>query len=207
MEAIVPNANEKSILRDLAIYDYSDRLLGGPIAEKGSYPGGSARPAQDPASGSQSSANPDPGPPTPHPVIDVGSSWVLLRKKGSWGGPAGGVERTRSTGSCALAGDRPVRAVGTPGCRSSDARAFQPPPDPRHLRWVPPPSSAPARRVSSSAAARTDSADTVSNTPRGSLARSFAAWLPLSDRFSPGQLCRRQDGQGGRRYQSTGKCP
>ena len=35
------------------------------------------------------------------------------------------------------------------------------------------------RRVSSSAAARTDSADTVSNTPRGSLARSFAAWLPL----------------------------
>jgi hypothetical protein len=39
--------------------------------------------------------------------------------------------------------------------------------------------SAPARRASSSAAARTDSADTVSNTPRGSLARSFAAWLPL----------------------------
>jgi hypothetical protein len=36
--------------------------LGEPIAEKGSYPGGSARPAQDPASGSQSSANPDPGP-------------------------------------------------------------------------------------------------------------------------------------------------
>ena len=142
--------------------------LGGPIAEKGSYPGGSARPAQDPASGSQSSANPDPGPPTPHPVIDVGSSWVLLRKKGSWGGPAGGVERTRSTGSCALAGDRPVRAVGTPGCRSSDAA---------------PPAlgatthrSAPARRASSSAAARTDSADTVSNTPRSSLARSFAAW-------------------------------
>jgi hypothetical protein len=28
MEAIRPNANEKSILRDLAIYDYSDRLLG-----------------------------------------------------------------------------------------------------------------------------------------------------------------------------------
>jgi hypothetical protein len=48
--------------------------------------------------------------------------------------------------------------------------------------------------------ARTDSADTVSSTPRGSLARSLI-------RFSPGQLCRRQDGQGGRRYQSTGKCP
>jgi hypothetical protein len=31
--------------------------LGEPIAEKGSYPGGSARPAQDPASGSQSVSN------------------------------------------------------------------------------------------------------------------------------------------------------
>jgi hypothetical protein len=88
-----------------------------------------------------------------------GSSGVLLRKKGTWGGPAGGVERTRSTG----AGDRPVRAVGTPGFRPSDARAFQPPPDPRHLRWVPPPTAGMPRRVSSSAAARTDSADTVSN--------------------------------------------
>ena len=84
------------------------------------------------------------------------------------GSPAGGVERTRSTGSCALAGDRPVRAVGTPGCRSSDAA----PP----ALGAPTNRSAPARRASSSAAARTDSADTVSNTPHSSLARSFAAW-------------------------------
>ena len=33
MEAIRLNANEKSILRDLAIYDYSDRLLGQVIAD------------------------------------------------------------------------------------------------------------------------------------------------------------------------------
>src|SRR4029077_9745194 len=33
MEAIRPNANEKSILRDLAIYDYSDRLLARDNAE------------------------------------------------------------------------------------------------------------------------------------------------------------------------------
>jgi hypothetical protein len=182
--------------------------LGGPIAEKGSYPGGSARPAQDPASGSQSSANPDPGPPTPHPVIDVGSSWVPLRKKGSWGGPAGGVERTRSTGSCALAGDRPVRAVGTPGCRSSDARAFQPPPDPRHLRWVPPRT---ARRRHAASAPRRPPVPTAQTRSQTRHAARWRARLPpgspSADRFSPGQLCRRQDGHGGRRYQSTGSAP
>jgi hypothetical protein len=40
----------------------------------------------------------------------------------------------------------------------------------------PPLGAGTSRRVSSSAATRTDSADTVSNTPRSSLARSFAAW-------------------------------
>jgi hypothetical protein len=174
--------------------------LGEPIAEKGSYPGGSARPAQDPASGSQSSANPDPGPPTPHPVIDVGSSWVPLRKKGSWGGPAGGVERTRSTGSCALAGDRPVRAVGPPGCRSSDAA-------PPALDATTPT----ARRRHAAPAPRRPPVPTAQTRSQTRHAARWRARLPpgspSADRFSPGQLCRRQDGHGGRRYQSTGSAP
>jgi hypothetical protein len=109
----------------------------------------------------------------------VGSSWVLLRKKGTWGGPAGGVERTRSTGSCA-AGDRPVRAVGTPGCRSSDARAFQPPPDPRHLRWVPPPT---ARRRHAASAPRRPPVPTAQTRSQTRHAARWRARLP------PGSPC------------------